>query len=819
MERTALETRRYQIRGIVQGVGFRPFVFRTAERFALGGWIRNDSEGVVLEVQGRPGALEEFIVEVRTSAPALARIESVALIEQRYEERLVERFEIHLSEHTAGASTLVSPDMCVCEDCLRELLDPADRRYRYPYINCTNCGPRYSIIRGVPYDRAMTTMAAFPMCERCEREYHDVRDRRFHAQPTACWECGPRVALVYVPRGERPAQGEGLLVGERLSRGERLPRELTDTAPGSPDPIAAAAALLHEGAIVAVKGLGGYHLMVDARNEQAVARLRERKHREEKPFAVMSPTLEAVGGYAQVGEREAELMRSPRRPIVLVRKRQRAGRLLAEGIAPGNRCYGAMLAYTPVHYLLFEEGFDVLVATSGNVSDEPIAFHDDEALERLAEIADAFLIGEREIYTRVDDSIVRVVYLDDPTAGGDAADEVGPGAAGGSPTRIEVTPLRRARGYTPEPVRAPFGLPPLLAVGPELKNTICFSRGDELFLSHHIGDLKNEATMRSFEHAIGHLSMLLEVTPGAIAHDMHPGYRSTRFALAQKQLPTVAVQHHHAHMAACMCEHGLGGPVVGVIFDGTGYGTDANIWGGEFLVGGYGGFERAAHLSYFRLPGGDRAVEEPYRVALALLHEAYGEELAELELGVVRGRAAEELEVLGRMLQTGVRSPLTSSMGRLFDGVAALIGVRERCHYEAQAAIELEQLVQPGATGRPLAWELCGGERWPWRIDPTPMVRELVEGVRGGASAAQLSLRFHCTVIDMVSETCRAIRERTSLERVVLSGGVFQNELLLRGCHAALGEAGFEVYSHRRVPANDGGVALGQAAVAGWGAR
>jgi hydrogenase maturation protein HypF len=801
MERTALETRRYQIRGIVQGVGFRPFVFRTAERHALGGWIRNDSEGVVLEVQGNPGTLEEFIVEVRTGAPALARIESVALIEQRYEERLVESFEIHLSERTARASTLVSPDSCVCEECLVEMRDPADRRYRYPYINCTNCGPRYSIIRGVPYDRAMTTMAAFPMCERCEREYHDVRDRRFHAQPTACWECGPRVALVYPgahppdPAGTPAAYALGGVLTRPAGAGLRVENGAAGDSGG---PIEQTIALLRGGAIVAVKGLGGYHLVVDARNEEAVATLRRRKRREEKPFAVMSPTLDAIRGYARVGEHEAELLSSPQRPIVLVRKRVDA-RPLAAGIAPGNRSYGAMLAYTPVHHLLFEGGFDALVATSANVSDEPIAFRDEEALERLAGIADAFLVGEREIYTRVDDSIVRVVNLEG---------------------RSEATPIRRARGYTPEPVRAPFELPPLLAVGPELKNTICLSRGRELFLSHHIGDLKNAATMRSFEHAIEHLSMLLEVAPGAIAHDMHPGYLSTRFALAQQQLPTVAVQHHHAHMAACMCEHGLSEPVVGVIFDGTGYGTDGNIWGGEFLVGDYVGFERAAHLAYCRLPGGDRAVEEPYRVALSLLWEAYGEDFQGLDLPVVSERAPHERAVLTRMLQTGVRSPLCSSMGRLFDGVAALIGVRERCRYEAQAAIELEQLVTPGAVGRPFEWALRGPEQWPWRIDPAPMVRELVSQLRRReTTAAQLSLRFHCTVIDMVRATCESIRERTGIERVVLSGGVFQNELLLRGCHGALGGAGFQVHSHRLVPANDGGVALGQAAVAGWGAR
>jgi hydrogenase maturation protein HypF len=785
-----LETRRYQIRGIVQGVGFRPFVFRTAERHALGGWIRNDSDGVVIEVQGRPGTLEEFIVEVRTQAPALARIDAVALVEQRYDEQQVECFEIQVSERSAQAGTLVSPDSCVCEDCLRELLDPTDRRHRYPFINCTNCGPRYSIIRGVPYDRAMTTMAVFPMCERCEWEYHDVRDRRFHAQPTACWECGPRVALV------RP--GESLPAMARP--GNSLARHAPHGAPEE-DPIEQTMQLLGEGAIVAVKGIGGYHLMVDARNEEAVAELRRRKRREEKPFAVMSPTLGAVRGYALVEEHEAELLTGLARPIVLVCKRPDEGAdgdrfKLAAGVAPGNRRYGVMLAYTPVHHLLFQGGFDTLVATSGNVSDEPIAFRDEDALRRLAGIADAFLVGDREIFTRVDDSIVRAVRLSE---------------------RSETSPIRRARGYTPEPVRAPFALPPLLGVGPELKSTICLSRGQELFLSHHIGDLKNEATMRSFEHAIEHLSKLLEVAPEAIAHDMHPGYLSSRFALAQEQLPTVAVQHHHAHMAACMCEHGLTEPVVGVIFDGTGYGTDGAIWGGEFLVGDYSGFERAAHLRYFRLPGGDRAVEEPYRVALSLLREAHGGSFEELDLPVVNERSPQERGVFERMLQTGVRSPLTSSMGRLFDGVAALIGVRERCRYEAQAAIELEQLLTPGSTGRPFPWVLCGGEEWPWQIDPAPMVRELVrEARRREVTAAELSLRFHCTVIDMVLGTCLAIHERTCVERVVLSGGVFQNEFLLRGCHAALQEAGFAVHTHRQVPANDGGVALGQAVVAGW---
>ncbi len=795
------QTRRYEIRGIVQGVGFRPFVFRTAVRHALGGWIRNDSEGVVLEVQGLEEALEAFIHEVRHEAPALARIDSVALVEQRYVETCVEEFEIHASERGERAQTLVSADTCICEDCTREMLDPADRRYRYPFINCTNCGPRYSIIRGVPYDRELTTMSVFPMCEACGEEYHDVENRRFHAQPVACWQCGPRVEL-WDPRNGR------------LS---------------SPEPVRDTVALLRAGAIVAVKGIGGYHLMVDARNERAVAELRRRKRREEKPFAVMSPTLHAVRGYAHVEEREAELLSSLARPIVLVARRDmgaptasaRAGihtdaqlagptsrqlagptspplEPLASGIAPGNRRYGVMLAYAPLHHLLFEEGLDALVATSGNVSDEPIAFENEDALTRLSAIADAFLINDRDIYTRVDDSIVRTVMLDG---------------------RAETTPLRRARGYTPIPVEAPFQMPPLLAVGAELKNTICMSRGDELFLSHHIGDLKNEATRRSFEHAIGHLARLLEVRPGVIAHDVHPGYMSTRWAREQVGLPTVEVQHHHAHMAACMCEHGLSEPVVGVVFDGTGYGVDGNIWGGEFLVGDYGGFERAAQLEYFRLPGGDRAVEEPFRTALSLLKQAHGS-LAEVELlPVVRRRDEQQRSVLERMVETGVRSPWTSSMGRLFDGVSALLGVRERCRYEAQAAIELEQLVEPGARARPLAWELHTDEQ-PLRVDVRPMVRELTEELaRARSKAAELSLRFHCTVVDVVGRTCREIARRTGLRKVVLSGGVWQNEFVLRGAYETLTAAGFQVHVHRLVPANDGGVALGQAAVAGWRAR
>lgn len=763
------ETRRYQIRGIVQGVGFRPFIFRTAETHALGGWIRNDSDGVVLEVQGNPPELEAFIDDVRSKAPSLARIESVALLEKRENGDSFEGFEIQASDASSQAKTLVSPDTGVCEDCLRELFDPHDRRYLYPYINCTNCGPRYTIIRGVPYDRGMTTMSCFPMCEACEREYHDPRDRRFHAQPVACWDCGPRVWL----------------------RDRRRP----DDDPA--DPIDAAARLLLDGAIMAVKGLGGYHLMADARNEEAVVELRCRKRREEKPFALMSSSLDAVREYAYVEEAERDLLTSISRPILLLRKRNGGGGI-APSVAPGNRSYGVMLAYTPLHHLLLREGLDTVIATSGNVSDEPIAYEDDDALERLAPIADAFLLGNRKIHTRVDDSIAKAIPLGN---------------------EVIVTPLRRARGNTPEPVKAPFEPPPLVAVGPELKNTVCVSRGEDLFLSHHIGDLKNAATQRSFEHAIAGLEMLLEVEPELLAHDMHPGYLSTAYAREQTRLPTVAVQHHHAHMAACMCEHGLTEPVLGVIFDGTGYGTDGKIWGGEFLVGDYAGFERAAQLEYCPLPGGDRAVKEPFRVALALLHAARGS-LDGTALPVVEARSEEERRVLSRMIEQGINSPETSSMGRLFDGISALIGVREVAHYDAQAAIELEQMLDPGtAADRLFEWELHAEES-PMRIDPRPLVRQLAEELEaGGAATRELSLRFHCTVVEMVRRTCTEIRRRTGIDTAVLSGGVFQNEFLLRASHDSLHEAGFQVHAHRRVPTNDGGVALGQAAIAGWAAR
>jgi hydrogenase maturation protein HypF len=781
-----LETRRYRVCGIVQGVGFRPFVVRVAARHALAGWVRNDSDGVLLEIRGRADALEAFVHELCAGPPALARIDSLALLDRHDGAEPAGSFEIHASAHTSTARTLIPPDTSVCEDCLRELFDLQDRRHRYPYINCTNCGPRYTIVRGLPYDRETTTMAGFPMCRRCRSEFEDLSDRRFHAQPIACWDCGPRLTL--------------------LRAGEALP---ASRQPHDADPIRAAAALLRDGAIAAVKGIGGYHLMADARNRGAIAELRRRKHREHKPFAVMFADLDGARRHAYVEAVEAEQLAGARRPIVLVRKRAGGGGL-ADGIAPRSIRYGAMLAYTPVHHLLFAEGFDALVATSGNVSEEPIAFDDADALARLAQIADAFLVGEREIFTRADDSIVHVMGARSPHT----QRRRGPRGAGGP------TVVRRARGYVPEPVKAPFELPPLLALGAELKSAICLGRGTELFLSEHLGDLKNEATLRSFELAIQHWRRLLGIEPDLLAHDMHPGYLSTRHALGHKGAQRTAVQHHHAHMAACMCEHGLTGRVIGVVFDGAGYGSDGNIWGGELLVGDYASFERAAHLRYFPVPGGDSAVATPYRVAYALLHQACDGDLDGLDLSVLHHRTREERRMLGRMLESGVGSPMSSSAGRLFDAVAALIGVRERSHYEAQAAIELEQLIEPGAQAPALPWRLHDRDGWPWQVDLRATVKEIARLVaRREADAAELSLRFHCTVVEVVRGVCVAIRQRTGVDRVVLSGGVFQNEFLLHGCLRELASAGFRAYAHRLVPPNDGGIALGQAAVAGWRAR
>lgn len=771
----AQELRTYRIKGIVQGVGFRPFVFRLAEKYGLNGWVLNDSDGVIAEVQGAGSLLDRFAREVQHEAPALAVVSEVLLVgRESVAARKYDSFSILESERREDREALISPDTNVCEDCLRELFDPADRRFRYPFINCTNCGPRFSIIRDIPYDRRHTTMDVFPMCPACREEYENVGDRRFHAQPNACWSCGPKVALYDRQR-------------------KRIEHE---------DPIERAAELLKQGAIVAVKGLGGYHLMADPENGAAVEALRKRKKRDGKPFALMAENPERARTFVRISEEEERLLLSKERPIVLLRKREE-GSALFQGsalfhpeVAPSNKYFGVMLAYTPLHYLLLRDRFSALIATSANVSDEPIAYKDEDAFEKLAGIADYFLVHNRDIHIRVDDSIVR--HDREAPEGG----------------RTAV--IRRARGFAPLPIEIGRHLPSALGLGAELKNTIALGKQNRFFVSQHIGDLKNRDVYDSYVRMIAHFRKLLQIDPEVIACDAHPDFYSTQYAESQRHLPVVRVQHHHAHLAACMCENGLEEPVIGVIFDGTGYGSDGKIWGGEFLTGDYFGFERRAHLDYFPLPGGDKAVKEPYRIAVGLLAELYGADIGGLNLPVVRELDPFELGVLSRMATRQINAPLTSSMGRLFDAVSALIGVRKTILYEGQAAIELEQIIDENPSNEaPFRYRLIRYEDG-IGIDIRPMFGELVAEVETGTSPGELSFRFHMTVVHIVADVCEAIRADTGLHTVVLSGGVFLNRFLLARCRSALRDAGFDVRTHSRTPTNDGGVSLGQAVVAGF---
>jgi hydrogenase maturation protein HypF len=748
------EARRLRVNGIVQGVGFRPFVYQLAARYGLKGEVANTSGGVCIQIEGPAESLTAFENDLTAKSPPLAHI--VEVQSQTHPFQNYVDFRIAPSRGEAVMATLISPDVAVCDDCLREMLDPSDRRYRYPFINCTNCGPRYTIIDDIPYDRPKTSMRRFTMCPLCQAEYDDPLNRRFHAQPNACPACGPRV---------------GLWDNHR--------QQIRTT-----DPIVRAAELMQKGQILAIKGLGGYHLAVDAQNSEAVARLRRRKLREEKPFAVMSPDLAAIQRYAVVEGPEEALLSAMQRPIVLLKKGPSG--LLAEEVAPRNRYVGAMLPYTPLHHLLLRHGFTALVMTSGNRSEEPIAIANDDAFERLADIADAFLTHNRDIYLRSDDSVVRR-------------------AAGA--TRF----LRRSRGYVPVPVFLRHPLPPILACGAELKNTVCLTRADQAFISQHIGDLENLATYEFFQKTIDHMQRILAVRPEIIACDMHPDYLSTRWADEQRGIPKLRVQHHHAHIVSCMAEHGLEGAVIGLSCDGTGYGPDGSVWGGEVLIADAHGFERAAHLSGVPMPGGAAAIREPWRMAISYLYDAFGESLGGLDLPFMRAAGAEKVKVIQEMIVKRINSPITSSLGRLFDGVAAIAGLRSRVNYEGQAAMELEMAAQEEAESiYGYAWEGDG----PWRIPPAPIVRGVLADVEKGSPVAVISAKFHNTLVRLFADLCDRIRGERGLSRVALSGGVFQNARFLTGLVSALEAKGFEVFSHRRVPTNDGGIALGQALIA-----
>ncbi|HEY2669186.1 MAG TPA: carbamoyltransferase HypF [Rugosimonospora sp.] len=751
---------RIRVEGVVQGVGFRPFVHTLATKLRLGGHVGNDVAGVFIEVEGPAGTVEEFLVALRGLAPPLSSIDRVAT--ELTAPLGTQGFAIVASHAAGAAATLISADSATCADCLRELHDPADRRYGYPFINCTNCGPRFTIVRGVPYDRPLTTMAGFPMCPDCAEEYHDPADRRFHAQPICCPACGPTLLL-------RDAAGHVL--------------------PG--DPVTGAVEALRAGRVLAVKGLGGYHLACSAADADAAARLRSRKHREDKPFAVMVPDLAAARRLCEVDPAAEALLTGRAGPIVLMDRRDtaRTGGI-APSVAPGNRSLGVLLPYTPLHHLLLGHLAGPIVLTSGNVSDEPIAYGDEDAATRLAPIADAFLTHDRPIHVRTDDSVVRAF-------------------------RGRPMPIRRSRGYAPEPVRLAWETPrPVLACGAELKNTFCLARGRHAFVSHHIGDLENYPTLRSFAEGIEHFSRLFEVRPKVIAHDLHPEYLSTKYALEHEvtdrvALHRVAVQHHHAHVASCLADNRHPGPVIGVAFDGTGYGTDGTIWGGELLLADLAGFTRAGHLAPVPLPGGVAAIRQPWRMAVAYLDSAFDSAPPDgLDLLRRHDPGWHQVAALGR---GGLNSPPTSSAGRLFDALAALVGVRDAVNYEGQAAIELEQRTDRAEDGAYRAGIEPGP---PLRISGADLIRSAVADLTAGVAAGIIAARFHNGVVDAIVRACVALRAGSGLSVVALSGGVFQNLLLLERTVARLTGSGFEVLTHSRVPSNDGGISLGQAAVA-----
>lgn len=751
------------VRGVVQGVGFRPFVYRLAMEEGLAGLIGNDTDGVTIELEGPLARIEAFLIRLRTEVPPLARIDAVAVHDLPVKRE--SGFRIVLSQVKGQVSTGIPADAATCADCIRELLDPVDRRYRYPFLNCTNCGPRFTITRRIPYDRPQTSMAAFPMCPACQAEYDDPLNRRFHAQPNACSQCGPHVWL------ESP-------------EGNRIP---------AVDPIARVIERLLGGQIAGIKGIGGFHLCVDATNEAAVTRLRARKHRFGKPLAVMVRDLEAARALCKLTPEEETLLQTPARPIVLAQARAENG--IAASVAPCIPWLGVFLPYAPLQHLLFADAqVRALVMTSANLSEEPIAIDNDEARARLGAIADVFVMHNREILQRCDDSVAAVV---------DGVPQL----------------LRRARGFVPLGVELPFEAPPLLAVGGHLKNVFALARGRSVYQSQHLGDLENLTGLDFFRHSLDHLMHTFEIEPRTIVHDLHPGYLSTSWAkqwAAERGLPTQTVQHHHAHVAGCMAEHGLTGPVIGLSLDGTGYGTDGRIWGGEVLIARLGGFERFAHLEYAPMPGGEAAIREPWRMALGSLHAA-GFDVASPEVLTLIGASASDARLLMRMMERGINSPLTSSCGRLFDAMAAVVLERRVVDYEAQAAIELEGIAvnEPDVPG--YATELIDGDverNLPVRIRVAPLWSELLADLDSGMRKERVAARFHAGIAAAFVQAAVRARFVTGVTQVAMSGGCLHNRRLARLLREGLQAEGFDAYQHLRVSPGDGGLSYGQVVVA-----
>lgn len=753
-----------EIAGIVQGVGFRPFVYNLAKIHQIFGWIKNTSSGIIIEVEGSEVNLNAFTAALSTNAPPLASIDKFLVTEQPYFG--FREFEIITSQGNSVDFQPISPDISICADCEKEINDPQDRRYRYPFTNCTNCGPRFTIIKDIPYDRPMTSMQGFQMCPECLAEYKDPENRRFHAQPIACPNCGPSIWLETIENTTNNHENVPALVGEMALQEARK--------------------MIKEGKIVAIKGLGGFHLACDATNVLAVKELRAKKLRVDKPFAVMMTNLDTVRQHCDLSELEQTYLESPAHPIILLEKKIESN--IDQLVAPNQRTLGVMLPYTPLHILLLQQdsGFPgVLVMTSGNLSEEPICTDNLDAKSTLGSIADAFLMHNRDILIRTDDSVIQTFHG-------------------------EQYPVRRSRGYSPYPVKLHRKSPPVLATGGELKNTFCVTRDNYAFLSHHIGDLKNYESLKSFEDGIQHFEQIFRVLPNAIACDQHPDYFSTRYAIERSKkenIKLVSVQHHHAHIASLMSEHGMEGksPIIGVVFDGTGYGADGNIWGGEFLIANYLQYQRYSHLKYFPLPGGDAATKHPNRVSLGLLYSMgiswenatnTSSSICEADRTLVRS-----------LLEKKINTPLTSSVGRLFDAIASLVGLRHSINYEAQAAIELEACIDQGESGT-YHFETENGF-----IDPKPVIEAIIADLHTGLAINRISGKFHNSLALMVRNVCTEIRKENGISEVGLSGGVWQNISLLRKSVELLEKDGFSVLLHKKVPTNDGGIALGQAAV------
>jgi len=770
---------RILINGIVQGVGFRPFIYNLAIRFGLLGWVKNTSGGVEIEVCGPMADLEEFVSSITAEAPPLSKIESIQF--EIIQPGEYKAFHIQHSQVIEGAFQPISADVSICDDCLRELFSPDDFRYRYPFINCTNCGPRFTIIKDIPYDRPQTTMAGFDLCPACEKEYNDPLDRRFHAQPVACPECGPEIWLEYsssTDHNKEASKDEALL----LTQG-----------------------LLSDGKIGAIKGLGGFHLACDAENAAAVDKLRMRKNRPDKPLAVMMPDLDTIRKHCQLSPEEEELLISRERPILLLDRKP--GSSLPATIAPGQNTIGVMLPYTPLHYLLFSDKnkypqapYSVLIMTSANFSGNPILTQNDQVQKLLGNIADFYLLHDRDIHIHCDDSVVRVPDSSDTGLN-------------------DITPIRRSRGFSPAPISSPLSGSSVLAGGAELKNTFCLIKDQYAFVSQHIGDLKNYETLTAYQESISHYQSLFRIQPELLVYDLHPDYLSTRYIIERAEeetLPTLPVQHHHAHIASCLADNYYQGkePVIGISFDGIGYGDDSKIWGGEFLIADYQTYSRAGHLAYFPLPGGDQAVQEPWRTAVSILDQAqislepdlspiaYAQSLPEPLPG------STPLSILENQLKTATNAPLTSSMGRLFDGVSSLLGICHQISYEGQAAIELEALASPNEPGfysLDISREMV--------FSPGPMITEILADLKQGCDVPTISARFHNTIAELVLEMASRLKDIHELNQVALSGGVWQNMSLLRKSSKLLRNAGFDVFIHKQVPTNDGGISLGQAVI------